>query len=158
MKSKRAFTLIEILITVAIIGTLAALVAKSYQKIRIDTDYREFLAVMQAADHALKLYVEEVGPTTSNPSWTDVFADGRWNGPTIPGGGGTSSSNGDIIAHNGAILYFDKPDNDSSRSGWILVKTDPDGHARVATWRSSRFGWRYTRSVYDIQSIKDLGR
>ena len=80
MKTKKTrFTLIEILIVVAIIGILATLVANKVGKMRYKAEKVEMFMKVSAIDMALKQYYKDFGdwPRPSNENSNDNRADMR---------------------------------------------------------------------------------
>tara|TARA_B110000003_G_C16636484_1_gene528623 strand:- start:1492 stop:1962 length:471 start_codon:yes stop_codon:yes gene_type:complete len=155
MKSKRAFTLIEIMITIVVIGILTGLVAKSYQKIRTDSEYREFLALAHACDNAFKLYLEEVNPVPSSYlSWLVICDNGRLDLPSYPTYANNTDNSHKFSFHStNRWLRF----SDLSGNGLYLQSgSNVDGvydQTYIAKWNGSGFTHI---PLYEIDSIKDL--
>jgi len=95
--NNKGFSLVELMIVVAIIGILAAIAIPSYQGYIIHADLARFLANTRAFSLAVNEYNQEIGLTTGDGmalcNSTD-FTSGTFNGA---GGHGCATGYGDNI-------------------------------------------------------------
>jgi prepilin-type N-terminal cleavage/methylation domain-containing protein len=77
MLNKKAFTLIEMLVVVIIIGILAAIALPQYRKAVMKTRFTEMIAVAKGITEARRMYFLENGVT--NDMLTDLYVDGFTN-------------------------------------------------------------------------------
>ena len=83
------FTLVEIMIVVAIIGLLGTIVAQSYSHARIEVQKKVCIANLRQIEGAIQRYALE---TNSDPGQAVTFQDirGYFDNPVICPAGGTS--------------------------------------------------------------------
>jgi prepilin-type N-terminal cleavage/methylation domain-containing protein len=92
VKGKRAFTLVEIMIVVVIIGMLAMLAIPAFRKSRLRSKYASFASEARVFAEASQVYTLETGRFPSDtssgalPDFSDYIRDGTWLRPTPIGG------------------------------------------------------------------------
>lgn len=126
-KKQQGFTLIELMIVVAIIGVLAAIAIPAYQDYVKKSEAASALATLKALITPAELYYQENGTTTA-ATLTALGSDGGANNL------GTLTS--DLNASKAPILKFEFGGNSS------MVSTDTLIFTRSATtgWSCARAG------------------
>ena len=72
METKRGFTLIEILVVIAVIGILASLILVGLSSVQKRGRDARRIADLREAQHALELYFTKNGKYPDTQSWTDL--------------------------------------------------------------------------------------
>jgi len=136
MKKQQGFTLIELMIVVAIIGILAAIAIPAYQDYTIRAQVSEGLNLSGAAKAAVTEYYQDQGAFPGDNATAGLEAAGNISGKYVTqvavGGGGVisvtygNSANSNIA---GAVLTMTPLDNTGSVS-WTCAGTG----ALVAKW------------------------
>ncbi|MGC9451530.1 MAG: prepilin-type N-terminal cleavage/methylation domain-containing protein [Oceanipulchritudo sp.] len=75
-KSKKGFTLVEIMIVVVIIGLLAAMAIPAFQKVRATSQNKAILNNLRQYASAAQQYMLEFGAT--QVGYDDLVGDGRY--------------------------------------------------------------------------------
>jgi prepilin-type N-terminal cleavage/methylation domain-containing protein len=90
MKTNKAFTLIELMITVAIIGILASVALPTFSKYKDRVLDAEANMTLGAMANGMKSYFDEewvVDASLTSESWTHCFPSGGAAPPNVNGGG-----------------------------------------------------------------------
>lgn len=87
-KHRAAFTLMEILLVLAILVVLGSMVTLGYSKIKVESDKKAARAQIQMLEDATKLYILHVGtPPSSLDSLVtlppDLANPNKWEGPYL---------------------------------------------------------------------------
>lgn len=139
MKSRRAFTLIELLIVIAIIGILSATVMVSLNSARAKARDAKRAADMKTLITALNLYYDKNGcvPTTNSSSCPDAAGYGEGAADSY-GGWDTSALNSFMPFLETAGVIKDvpvDPQNDQAASRWYryYCYTGPNANSSCPT-------------------------
>lgn len=114
------FTLIELMIVVAIIGILAAIAIPQYQNYVARSQFSAALASVKNLQTQAELYIQENGTLTTD--LTDLGLDAT-NNDNISLVAGSANAAGVV---NGSSIVYDFP-TDSSLSGSVWVTRSADG-------------------------------
>ena len=88
MLNKKGFTLVEIMIVVAIIGLLAAIAIPNFVKARDTARQNACIANLKQVDGAKQIYaLENNKADTVTPLWADLVTDYIKKQPACPSGG-----------------------------------------------------------------------
>lgn len=88
IRSKRGFTLVEIMIVVAIIGLLAAIAIPNFIKARTTAQKNACIANLKQIDGAKQIFAIDANKTDTNlPAWANLVPDYIKRQPTCQGGG-----------------------------------------------------------------------
>ena len=123
MKKQQGFTLIELMIVVAIIGILAAIAIPAYQDYTIRAQVSEGLNLMGACKAAVTEFYQDQGAFPGDNATAGLEAAGNITGKyvtqvEVTGGGLCNASYGNDANANigGAVLTLTPLDNDGSVS------------------------------------------
>ena len=130
-RTRKAFTLIEILIVVVILGILAAVVIPQFTNAADDANAASVRTQLQTLRSQIELYRAENGadPDLANTGWADMVGGGYLPGPPKNPLTGTNSFG--TAAGDGwrwAALQVDNNDQwAAGGSNNVLVANNPDG-------------------------------
>lgn len=133
-KSAKGFTLIELMIVVAIIGILAAIALPAYQDYTARTQASEAMSLSGSAKNAIALFYQNEGsfPTTSStPSTTSLAATGKYGAISVGTGGVityTVASSGVQSDIAGKLVQF-TPDTSNNAIKWTCATNFTADHA-----------------------------
>lgn len=113
MKAQKGFTLIELMIVVAIIGILAAIAIPQYQNYTIRSAERACLAETKAYANVLMVWLHEGGASQAAPNNTP---------PGAPAGGACTGFTG-----GGAAAAFGTPIVGTPKAPGVATQTVPMG-------------------------------
>jgi len=92
--NKKGFTLVEIMIVVAIIGLLAAIAIPNFMKARTKAQTNACIANLKQIDGAKQVWALDNGQSdTDTPSWDALVTNYIKKQPTCPGGGNYTINN-----------------------------------------------------------------
>ena len=112
-KKRKAFTLIELIIVIAILGILAAIAIPKYNKSRVKAAETAHLANVQMLRSAAQLKIlDEDEPFTWTNSTQDKYKDYVEKWPSIPNGIKFDQDNYTVNYENGVLTI--KPDENST--------------------------------------------
>jgi len=115
MTQRKGFTLVEIMIVVAIIALLAAIAIPSFMKSRQDSRRTACVNNLRLIDHA-KQQVATASQTmvdSAEPTWTEIL-------PYFKGGGSPTCRDGGVYSINAVTS---NPTCDKSGDPWLHVMT-----------------------------------
>jgi len=88
LKSRKGFTLVEIMIVVAIIGLLAAIAIPNFVKARTTAQMNACIANLKQIDGAKQIFAIDANKTDTNtPTWGNLVSDYIKRQPTCQSGG-----------------------------------------------------------------------
>ena len=94
LMGKRGFTLVEIMIVVAIIGLLAAVAIPNFVKARENAQKNACIANLKQIEGAKTLWALDTNAgSTATPAWTDLVSDYIKTTPSCPAAGTYSINN-----------------------------------------------------------------
>jgi type IV pilus assembly protein PilA len=130
-KAEAGFTLIELMIVVAIIGILAAIALPAYSKYMDKSKYVEVVSATSAAKTAVDICAQDLGTVTG--------CDGGKNGiPEDVASTNATKYVGTVTTKDGVITVVPKAfGNVTTAETYILTPTYANG---AATWASSGGG------------------
>ena len=86
--NRKGFTLVEIMIVVAIIGLLAAIAIPNFVKARTTAQTNACIANLKQIEGAIQVWAVDKGKAdTDTPAWTDIVTDYIKIKPKCPSGG-----------------------------------------------------------------------
>ena len=94
LMGKRGFTLVEIMIVVAIIGLLAAVAIPNFVKARENAQKNACIANLKQIEGAKTLWALDTNAgSTATPAWSDLVSDYIKTTPSCPAAGTYSINN-----------------------------------------------------------------
>jgi len=85
---KKGFTLVEIMIVVAIIGLLAAIAIPNFVKARETAQTQACIANLKQIEGAIQVWAVDTGQSdTATPTWADLTPNYIRTQPSCPSGG-----------------------------------------------------------------------
>ena len=137
MNAQKGFTLIELMIVVAIIGILAAIAIPQYQNYVTRAKYQDGSASLESIKTATALCIQENG---GNPTLCDSDTEISTTMPTTAGNGALTIARGTFTAGtngSGGVAIFTIT-GDSSVKSCVVTLT--------GTVEASRITWKYITS------------
>ncbi|MDA0991112.1 MAG: type II secretion system protein [Verrucomicrobia bacterium] len=148
VKHQSGFTLVEILIVVAIIGLLAVIALPNFAKARRQAQNTRFISDLRVASHAYDLYAQMNGdyppdtmPTVIPAGMSDYLAKMHWTGNTPIGG----HWDWDFLQYQfgcraGVSVYL--PDRSDAEMALVDARID-DGNLAAGQFRKRAAGYIY---------------
>ncbi|HIF9081638.1 TPA: pilin [Photobacterium damselae] len=125
MKGQKGFTLIELMIVVAIIGVLSAVAIPAYKNYVSKSEASSALATLKALVTPAELYIQENGALTT--TITDIGTTANAN-PL-----GTLAINGDADGDNTITFTFDQEKSSLEGATLVLTRNTDNGWACTTT-------------------------